>query len=710
MVKPAEPGSEDPGYAPFAQLAKMLVPSSGSVNLYDARGELIWCSEGAEQPDLRELVDYLRTQLRGPPAVRQTATGITALTARLRGEEQESLGYVIIELGAERSNSHALAANLLKPLVECIRTRLTAERRQPDATATVAAGDLDFLIGITELEHGGQDALQVLLQRCVRNLDCESAAFVSPDQDVSVIAQRDDADSDECPEFVERTRKHLLAWAQLNNRPMVVNRVGNSPGTVAYKILSCPVRDASNEVSGLVALFREEHSPNFEVRDVQLLEFLCRRVVSVLKKRDDPLTGLLDRKTFEARLDTPTEATGGGPTGALLHINIDRLQAINDAFGLDAGDEVIRQQAELIVGVLGDHGIASRLSGNRFAVFLPGADEAQATQAAERLLDSISRLGFANAGRTVPVSVSIGIAIARGSGSRARHTIGAAEAAGKQARQEGGNRFAVHTSDIAASSGGESELIAAVDLREALQSSSFALVAQPIVRFGEALSVAGFEVLVRMPDESGSLLSPEGFMASARRYGLALGIDMWVFAELIRQVENFPRARREFPVGLAVNVSEQSLVRQDYARSVLAEIARSGLPGSLFSFEVSESAAATHMDAAEVFVETLRSAGCKVALDHFGSGLTSFAHLRRLNVDYLKVDGELIRGMPEDRHLESMVYGLAKAADSLNISMVAEHVESEVLAQKLLAMGFAYGQGFAFGRPQPLDEILSSGA
>jgi len=705
---PAATTTEDLGFGPFAQLAKMLVPSSGCVSLYDAHGELIWCSDGYEQPDLRELVDFLRAQLNATPAVRKTATGITALTARLRGERQETLGYVIIELAAERSTGHALAANLLKPLVECIRARLSAERASPEATATVAAGDLDFLIGVSEIEQSGPEALRALLRRCIDNMDCESAAFVSPDQDLSIIVQREDGGG-ECSDFLERTRKHLLAWAQLNNRPIVVNRVGNSPGTAPYKILSCPVRDAGNEVTGLIALFRADSALNFELRDVHLLEFLCRRAVALLKRRDDVLTGLMDRKAFESRLDSPEDSSSEACSGALLHINIDRLQAINDAFGLDAGDDVLRQQAELIVGLLGDRGIACRLSGDRFAVFLPDSDETVATQAAEQLLDSTSRLGFVNAGRTVPVSISIGISTTSGSSGTARDLIGAAEAAGRQARQDGGNGYSVHSAVVSPATDQEGELLAAVDLREALQSSSFTLVVQPIVRFGETTSVAGFEILVRMPDDSGALLSPDGFMASARRYGLALGIDTWVFAELIRQLEAASWKRTDLLMGIAVNVSEQSLVRADYARSVLAEIARSNFPGSLFSFEISETFAASHLDAAESFVDTMRAAGCRVALDNFGSGLTSFAHLRRLNVDYLKVGGELIRDMLEDRHLESMVYGLAKSAEALQIEIVAEHVENEELAQKLIAMGFAYGQGFAFGRPEPLEQVLTSG-
>jgi EAL domain-containing protein (putative c-di-GMP-specific phosphodiesterase class I) len=131
------------------------------------------------------------------------------------------------------------------------------------------------------------------------------------------------------------------------------------------------------------------------------------------------------------------------------------------------------------------------------------------------------------------------------------------------------------------------------------------------------------------------------------------------------------------------------------------------MPASTFSFEISEAAAMAHLDEAETFIDRIRGCGARVALGGFGSGLTSLAQLRRLRVDYLKVDGELVRGIAADRHLESMVFGLAKAAESLELATVAEHVENAVTADKLRAMGFDYGQGYFFGRPAPLEDVLA---
>ncbi len=709
-------------FLPYAQLAKMLVPSSGCLSVYDADGELRWSSDGYERPDLREFVTQL-ARVRsdsGRTALRTSSTGTSAFTAALIADGGQRLGYLIVELQSERTQAHALSTHLLNPLVECLCERMLADSAPQEPRPSLGNSELEFLIGVAEIDATGTAGLRQLLDRCMETLNCVAAAFVSPDPSLTVIVQRDQ-DLDKNADVVERTRRHLLAWAQLNNRPMVVNRVGSSPGAAPFKILSCPVRSESNELTGLIALFRAATVQNFERRDVHLLEFLCRRVVGLLTPRSDPLaeTGTVTRAALEAfmageaeragyGLEPGTEAiTPGGRDGALLQINIDRLQAVNDEYGLDAGDAVIRELAACLKRHLEPTAVAMRLSGDRFAVFLPGVTAAQAGNAADTLLEDIARSEVGYRDARIPLSVSIGIAVRDDSLADPGELIAAAGTAMEEARRDGGNRYAIYRSDSMGSPQNANASIAAAKLREALDASQFALLAQPIVALANPAVTAGYELLIRLPDSTGALLSPDRFMSVAERYRLMLGVDTWVFAEMLRSVEPFAETLGELPVGVAVNVSAQSLQSPNYLETIVAEIARSRLPGSAFSFEISEADALAHLDAAETFIDRIRGAGAKTALDGFGVGLSSFAQLRRLNVDYVKIGGELIRDMAHDRHLESTVLGLAKAAESLGIPTVAEQVENQALADKLAGMGLVYGQGFAFGRPAALSELLN---
>lgn len=709
---PADPAPTDaPSYAPYAQLAKMLVPSSGCIAIYDVDGELTWCSDGFERPDLRELVESLRTESESAPAnhgaVRRTSTGVTAFVSPLRNGREEPLGFVTVELGTERAAAGtAVAQSLLRPVLECLASRISLEQTVPAETTIIGAHDLDFLIGVNQVESAGPEALQQLVNQCVRNMGCVCAAFIVPDRDVTVIANRGDDAAPSETSFLNRTQKHLLAWAQLNDRPMVVNRIGDHPDAAPYKILSCPVRDEKQRVTGLMALFRDADEPNFELRDVRMLECLARKAFCLMNESQDSLTGLMNRLAFDERLQKLVETQD--TAGALLYADIDRLQTINDAFGFQAGDEVIQRVAELIRGALSPSDIACRIAGDRFAVFLSAKTEEEATALAAELKAAVSRLGYLQSGQAVPVAISIGIAPHEPGVRDAGHLQALAELACKEARQEGGNRYAVYAPNEKLSPRRESELIAAASLQHALQRNEFRLLAQPVVEIGGGATV-GFEVLLRMRDASGNLTSPDKFVDAARRYRLMPAVDRWVItaaiAELTRQ-----SAAAELPLGIAFNVSEQSLLSADYRQHVLDELKTSGLPGSLFCFELSESVAVNRLAAAEAFIAALHAAGARVALDRFGSGLTSLTHLRHLDVDHLKIDGDLIRQLPTDRHMESLVIGLTRAAESLGIGTIAEHVENSALAERLREIGVGHAQGYFYGRPRPLARALAAGA
>lgn len=699
------------GYAPYAQLAKMLVPSSGCIAIYDTGGELTWCSDGYERPDLRELVDALRAEPQGSGPnqgdVRRTSTGVTAFVSRLESSRQEPLGFVTIELGTDRVGAgSSVAQSLLRPVLECLASRISLEQTVPQETTIIGAHDLDFLIGLNQVEAAGPDALQSLVEQCVENMGCVSAAFLVPDQDVSVVANRS---SDETPNeasFLNRTQKHLLAWAQLNNRPMVVNRVGDHPDAAPYKILSCPVRDAQQRVTGLMALFRAAEEPNFELRDVRMLECLARKAFSIMSDSNDRLTGLMNRGAFEDRLQTALDAQE--PRGTLLHIDIDRLQAINDAFGLEAGDEVIQRLAELIRGAIGNSVPACRIAGDRFAVYLESKSENEAEALASELQSAVSRLGYLRDANAVPVSISVGIASYEPGVRDTRHLLALSELACKQAQQDGGNRVVVYTPNERLSPRRETELIAAASLQHALQRNEFRLLAQPIVELGTG-TVSGLEVLIRMRDTSGALTSPDKFVEAARRYRLMPAVDKWVVTAAIAELGRVRDSAEDLPIGVAINVSEQALLSADYRQHLLDEIERSGLPGSTFCLELDESVAVNHISASEAFIGSLKAIGCRVALDDFGNGLTSLTYLRRLDVDFLKIDGGLIRQLTQDRHVESLVVGLTRAAESLGIGTIAEHVERGEVAEKLREIGVAYAQGFHYGQPKPFSRALAGG-
>jgi EAL domain-containing protein (putative c-di-GMP-specific phosphodiesterase class I) len=220
--------------------------------------------------------------------------------------------------------------------------------------------------------------------------------------------------------------------------------------------------------------------------------------------------------------------------------------------------------------------------------------------------------------------------------------------------------------------------------------------------------VVGYELLARMRSPAGELLAPDKFLDAADRYELLPALDRWVMCSAIDALRAQGHSLADLPHCFSVNVSAQSIASGKYSSFALEQIAQAGLPAAAFCFEIKEAAAVNHLQAAEQFIRELTQAGAKVALDNFGSGLSSLAHLKRLPVHYLKIDGRFVRRVLEDRVAESIVSGIAKAARTLGVSAIAEHVESAQIADRLRDLDIEYGQGFYLGRPQAFGRAIES--
>ena len=710
---PVEPATADV-YSPYGQLIKMLLPRSGSVAFYGADKDLLWCSEGYERPDLRALVDELSEgnteYLSSRGTTRSMGDDASAFLYALRGQSGQVLGTVVLELpdepGAQRRGS--MVASLLRPVLDCLENRIDIERTVVDQEDAQDDGDLGLLLAADDSREGQAGALERLVKHCVQHLDSVLGALIIPEKNLTICCAADDAKQDQGPALLSRTHKHLLAWAQLNNRPMVVNHVSpDSQSTVpAFKILSCPVRDPNDRVAGLFALFRAADAADFEMRDTRIIEFMSRKAVNLLHSHYDPLTGLMTRLAFERSAQTTLDEVSAQPGHSFLHIDIDQINVINDAFGFQAGDEVIQRLAELIRAELTPTDLAGRIGGDRFAVLLPGQAPSQAEAVAERLREAMGRLGYLNGEQSVPVSISVGVAGCASQGQPAAHALAAAELACKRAKARGRNGVEMYREDPAAMLQRRGDVFAFATLQDALKGNQFRLDAQPIHALADTDSILGYEILVRMRNEAGDLVAPDKFMAAARRYHLTPALDRWVLCSTLDVVTD--RAH-QIPSSamFAVNVTAQSVSNESFREFLLEQLRESKLPPESFCLEIAESAAVANLRQAEALIREVTELGCTVALDDFGAGLSSLAHLKSLPVDYLKIDGSFVRRILTDQFAESMVLAIAQAAKTLGIQTIAEHVEEAAVAVKLRGLGVDYAQGYFFARPESLARVLA---
>lgn len=413
----------------------------------------------------------------------------------------------------------------------------------------------------------------------------------------------------------------------------------------------------------------------------------------------DPLTGLLNRRSFEKALEVMIDH---GPPGAVLAVDLDHFKFVNDTLGHSVGDDLIVRVASVLQEHLRSSDVLARLGGDEFAALLHGAGAEEARLVATKLLDALGAQARA-AQETSPmrwVTASIGIAWADESRSSAEEILIEADIAMYDAKAAGRNRVALYDAAGNRQSQAQEGLSWAQKIRRALEEDRFVLHAQPILSLTADLT-PHHELLIRMRGDDGELIAPGEFLAIAERVDLVQSIDRWVFRSAIELLAQHQEASRE--IKLAVNLSARSMVDPEMTTFVAQELANAGIDGRGLCIELTETAAVANVSRAQRFAQELRELGCEFALDDFGSGFASFYHLKQIHFDYLKIDGEFIRDLPDSKINQLVVQSVVGIARGLGRRTVAEFVGNAQTLQLLRAYDVDFAQGFHIGRPQPIE-------
>ncbi len=448
----------------------------------------------------------------------------------------------------------------------------------------------------------------------------------------------------------------------------------------------------------------------FSKQDRDLLTMFARLMSSTLERvkgaalldhraRHDDLTELPNRREFHSLMERAVQELGQFGTTSVLVIDIDHFTAVNDSMGHAAGDALLVELATHLRAGVKDTDVFARLSGDEFAVLLQTDNPQDANGVAERLRERAENLIFESGGRRFPVTVSIGIVELTAAGALA--AMRDADAACNQAKRDGRNRVVSTLSDADALVGyHEGDWVTRID--HALRTDGFELYAQPIKRLaldGDPTEQWAYEVLIRMRSDDGVLIPPGVFIPVAEHYGLIRRIDEWVLQHTLEWLSS------DFvpPMGMCtINVSAHSLESKTFLQNVLDKMDATTVDAKRICFEITETAAVRYVDRALDFISALSDRGCTFALDDFGSGFSSFATLKRLPVDFIKIDGSLVIDICTEAVNDAAVRAIQALADALGIVTIAEFVEDDASRVRLTEIGVTYGQGYGLGRPQPL--------
>ena len=425
----------------------------------------------------------------------------------------------------------------------------------------------------------------------------------------------------------------------------------------------------------------------------------------------DGLTGLYNRSYFQQELERVVERVrrAGGICCALLYIDLDNFKYVNDTLGHTAGDRLIIEVAGILNKRARKSDLIARIGGDEFSVLLFDTTPALSVQVAESFRAKLADYTFKHSGDKLDIGCSIGITAISPNTPSATAVLSQADLACHLAKRGGRNRVHLYNPD-------DAENVTAMSLdmgwsrriKKAIEKDLFVLAYQPIVNTATR-EVEAYEVLIRMVDERNALIMPSGFLSTAERFGLSVEIDKWVIRHAVAALS---RRRAESPhLRYAINLSGGTLTTPGMCELILENLKETGLDPSVLTFEVTETVAIADMAAAENFLAHLQSMGCHTSLDDFGSGMASFAYLKDLPVNSVKIDGRFVKNLAASSVDQAMVKAMNEIAHALGKHTVAEFVENEESFKILAAYGVDYAQGYYLGRPDVTlpGTVLSNG-
>jgi diguanylate cyclase (GGDEF)-like protein len=577
---------------------------------------------------------------------------------------------------------------------------------------TERTAELEWLFKVTSNLKGAVDDKRVveeLLAAATERLQSALGILCIPDKHLTIKHEIEKGASASLLEAWSRTQQHLITWVQRQNRPLVINGAGRQGKNLPRcKVLCVPIVQEPDRVIGVLAFYNSPQSPDYSSRQIFLARHIGRQAASIVEAQFDLMTGLYTRSGLDQMFAGLLEEMDFSEH-CVIYLDIDHMRVVNELHGFELGNELIVRVADLLsTTVLPQGALACRISGDRFAIVLKHSTSARAVEVAQALQAAAAGIVIGPAEDVFDVSISCGVSALLPMPDGLARAIAAAEIACKSAKNHGRNRVELYAFEDTSMMRRHSDALAVGRLRSALKADRLLLHAQRIVPLQDPSLPGGYELLLRLREEDGSLVAPGPMIEAAQRYQLLPSIDRWVTERAMQMLAPYRGMLQTRGLGISINVSGQSIGDETFIRSFTQFLKEAGLPRSCISVELTEQAAITNLVDATRMVSILTALGCGFALDDFGTGANSLMYLKTMQVSRVKIDGSFIRDILTDRNSQATVKAIVELAKGLGIETVAEYVETAEIAEHVRLLGVDYAQGYAYGRPEPLGEVLES--
>lgn len=421
----------------------------------------------------------------------------------------------------------------------------------------------------------------------------------------------------------------------------------------------------------------------------------------------DSLTGLLNRPEFEKRLAESLKPSNiENNQHAMFFLDLDQFKVINDTCGHSAGDELLRQISEVLNSSIRHNDTLARIGGDEFAILMQSCTLEQANRVASIILDSVNKFQFAWEGNVFRIQISIGLIPIMAESQLISELFIQADAACYLAKDAGRNRIHVHHPDDSDMAQRHGEMQWVTKIYSALDENRFLLYAQPIVPIKKQAKLH-FELLLRMKDTSSRIIAPGAFLPAAERYDIIQQLDKWVIENSFKLLSESADFLESINF-VSINLSGKSLTNRNLLETIVNCREATKIDAQKICFEITETAAIVNFNHALKFINELKHKGFRFALDDFGTGLSSFGYLKKMPVDFLKIDGLFVKEITENPIDYQFVKSINGIGHVMGMETIAEFVENDEILEKLSEIGVDYAQGYALGKPVPFESLIKS--
>ena len=705
----------------YARLLPRIFPGCDLLEIRDVHAELVWHwpERNEEADDTSDVVAW--ADFGGNIGRRTMPDGRTEFRSPISTRDNGELGWLIVGYDTSISvpmdtapdpmrRAFADATSFLQEEIElhseCNQLAVELSERYEELNLVYATDD-----HVEHLEEG-QQALFELVHNCADYLDVGMATLICRDRDLVIVELNRTEAPDGHEHLFELLRTGIYDRVESQVSPLVLNELdkwdrrqlldNREENLIAY-----PIIDDYGTVIGLLAVVARKELHTFSNGDRNLLEVMAKKASRIIHTHHDALTGLINRTGFESILvATLSNVRSSNAEHCVLHVDIDQLHVINDLMGYQEGDALIRRVARALRKRLRDTDTLSRLGGDEFGILLTNCSMDEAYEVALDISAAIRQIEVLSANRQLNVTASVGIARMNRDTDGIVGLLASTEIACKAAKENSREGIQVFEPDNTTLVRRSEEIEWLGRVQMALRDDAFELYAQPVAPIKDSSRAQHFEILLRMKGDDGEILTPAAFMPAAERYQMMPMVDRWVIRNSLRLLgKKWKHIEATKPV-FCINLSGQSLTNTGFYAYIRDELQKSKIPPASICFEITETAAISNIDDAIALMDSLRSYGCRFSLDDFGAGLSSFGYLKRLPVDYLKIDGSFIREITTDNVSRSMVQAFCTIGQTMGLSIVAEFVADTGAVAILRDIGVDFVQGFGIGKPAPIKETI----